>query len=156
MAIDIDWRVDNQFRILSNLADKRFVFDGEHILGLECVLQSIKIMDANEQAAFWQRPGMWCKKMGRKLPWQGTRLLWWKGVPMDRDGVEYQDFLDRLYAACFASNEAFRNALVATGDEELTHSIGTVDQEFTILTQKEFLDRLCTLRQVAQVIKKPS
>lgn len=154
MAIDIDWRVDDEFRILSNLADKRFVFDGEHIRSLECVLQSIKIVDADEQAKFWQQPGFWCKKMGRKLPWQGSRLLWWKGVPMDRDGEEYQAFLDRLYGAVFTQHEKFREALVLSGDQELTHSIGSTDPEFTILTQEEFLSRLRMLRDLA--IKKPS
>lgn len=154
MAIDIDWRVDDEYRILSNLADKRFVFDGEHIRSLECVLQSIKIVDANEQAKFWQQPGFWCKKQGRNIPWQGSRLLWWKGVPMDRDGDEYQSFLDGLYGAVFVQCPAFSAALVASGDQELTHSIGSTDPMFTILTQEEFLSRLRMLRDMA--IKKPS
>lgn len=156
MAIDIDWRVDDQFRVLSNLADKRFFFDGELVYSIEAVLQSIKLMHEPEQAQFWQKPGFWCKKAGRKIPWQGSRVLYWKGKPMDRDGEDYQDFLDRLYAACFASCKPFRDALVASGDQELTHSIGTVDQEFTILTQKEFLDRMVTLRQMAFAMKNPS
>lgn len=156
MAIDIDWRVDDQHRILSNLADKRFFFDGELIYSIESVLQSIKIVDEAEQAVYWTRSGIWCKKAGRKIPWQGSRVLFWKGKPMDRDGEDYQDFLDQLYAACFADCKPFRAALAATGDEELTHSIGTVDQEHTILTQREFLCRLNTMRQVAQVMEKPS
>lgn len=154
MSIDIDWRVDDEFRILSNLADKSFVFDGEQIRSLECVLQSIKIMDATEQAKFFSAPGAWCKKMGRKLPWSQTRLLWWKGVPMDRDSEEYQRFLDRLFGACYTCNRPFREALVASGDRELLHTIGTVDSEFTILTQEEFLSRLRILRDLAK--KQPS
>lgn len=151
MTIDIDWRVDDEFRILSNLADKRFVFDGEHIRSVECVLQSIKIMDANEQAKFWQQPGFWCKKAGRNLPWQGSRLLWWKGVPMDRDGEEYQAFLDRLYGAVFVQCEKFREALVSSGAQELTHTIGSIDPVYTILTQEEFLTRLIMLRDLTKV-----
>lgn len=149
MSIDIDWRVDDQFRVLSNLADKPFIFDHERIRSLECVLQSIKIMDSTEQSLYFDRPGSWCKKFGRKIPWDQCRILWWKGNPMDRDGEEYQDFLDRLYGACFAQCEEFRRALIATGDQELLHSIGTADPEFTILTRDEFLTRLYILRDVA-------
>lgn len=154
MGIDIDWRVDDQFRILSNLAEKPFGFDYEHVGSIEAVLQSLKVQDATEQAIFWTKPPFWCMKMGRKIPWQQTRLLWWKGVPMDRDGEEYQIFLDRLYAACYAASKPFRDGLIASGDKELMHTIGTIDQEFTILTQEEFLSRLLTLRMVA--IKNPA
>lgn len=154
MAIDIDYRVEGEFQILSNLADKRFIFDGEHIRNLEGVLQSIKLVNEAEQVEFWQQPGYWCKKAGRKIPWQGSRILWWKGVPMDRDGEDYQAFLDRLYGAVFAQNEKFREALIASGDQELIHTIGSTDPEFTILTQEEFLSRLRMLRDLA--IKKPS
>lgn len=154
MAIDIDYRIEDKYQILSNLADKRFVFDGEHIRSLECVLQSIKIVDETEQAKFWQQPGFWCKKQGRNLPWQGSRLLYWKGVPMDRDSDEYQFFLDRLYSAVYVQHEEFRIALRQSGTEELTHSIGSTDPTFTILTQEEFISRLLVLRELA--MKKPS
>lgn len=154
MSIDIDWRVDDEYRPLSNLMDNRFVFDGEHIRSPECILQSIKVVDAAEQATFWQHRGMMCKKLGRKIPWQGSRLLWWKGKPMDRDGPEYQEFLDRMYGALFTQNAAFREALILSGTEELTHTIGSTDPVHTILTQEEFLSRLYTLRDMA--IKKPS
>lgn len=149
MAIDIDWRVDDENRILSNLAEKRFTFRGERVNSIEAVLQSIKIQDPAEQATFWQAPGFWCKKMGRKLPWQQTRLLWWKGVPMDRDGQDYQDFLDELFVACYMECPKFKEALIISRDHELTHSIGSTDQDFTILTQQEFLDRLNGLRDLA-------
>lgn len=149
MCIDIDWRVDDEYRILSNLADKQFTFRGERVHSIEAVLQSIKIQDAAEQATFWQQQGFWCKKHGRKIPWQQTRLLWWKGEPMDRDGPIYQTFLDELYVACYMECPKFKEALIASRNHELSHSIGTIDQEFTILTQQEFLDRLNILRDLA-------
>lgn len=154
MAIDIHYGESGPFDILSNLADKWFTFDGIEVRTIESVLQAIKIYDPEKQAEFWTKNGYWCKKHGRKVNWWDSRVLWWRGQPMDRDGEDYQDFLDRLYGAAYAQCPAFRAALVATQEQELEHSIGTVDQEKTILTVDEFLDRLYTLRTIA--IKNPA
>ena len=154
MAIDIHFGKSGQFDVLSNLADKWFTFDGVQVRTIESVLQAIKIYDQDKQAEFWDKNGFWCKKAGRNVNWWDSRVLWWKGQPMDRDGEEYQEFLDRLYGAAYAQCQEFRDALVATCEQEMQHSIGTVDQERTILTVDEFLDRLYILRTVA--LKKPS
>lgn len=147
--IDIRFGTNPTFDVLSNLADKPFVFEGDRFRSIESLLQSLKVADINEQRDFWRRSGLYAKKHGRKIDWWTYRTLWWKGVPLDRDGDEYQLFLDRVYGKCYAQNAVFRAVLASTGDRELQHSIGTVDQERTILTRSEFLDRLVILRDLA-------
>jgi predicted NAD-dependent protein-ADP-ribosyltransferase YbiA (DUF1768 family) len=72
-------------------------------------------------------------------------MLYWKGKALRRDGVDYQILLDRAYEA-LAKVEDFRKALLATGDENLTHDIGHTVYTETILTTKEFCSRLMSIR----------
>lgn len=146
--IDIRYGQSDQFNILSNLADKPFVFDGRWVRTVEGVLQAIKTSDVTIQKQFFVESGHWCKKHGRALEWRHTRILWWNGVPMDRDSEEYQHFLDRLYATVYSQSEQFRAALMASKGCELAHTIGAVDPEYTILTADEFVSRLDALRQL--------
>lgn len=65
---------------------------------------------------------------------------------MKRDSPEYQTFLDRAYYAMFFQNKGFREALRATGNAVLRHSIGRTKESETVLTQREFCSRLMNLR----------
>jgi hypothetical protein len=47
-----------------------------------------------------------------------------------------------------AENDGFRNALIATGNAVLTHSIGKKNQSETILTEQEFCSRLMRVREM--------
>jgi hypothetical protein len=51
----------------------------------------------------------------------------------------------RAYDALSQNND-FKKALLATGQEILTHSIGKSDSSDTILTEEEFCSRLMKLR----------
>jgi len=66
-------------------------------------------------------------------------------VPIKRDSIEYQNLLDRAYTELY-KNTKFKNALEASGDATLTHSIGKTDKKQTVLTIKEFCSRLTMLR----------
>lgn len=73
--------------------------------------------------------------------------MWWQGEPTKRDSQEYQDFLDEAYNCLFRQNEKARNALLATGNAMLKHSVGRHKQNETILTQQEFCSRLMKMRE---------
>lgn len=135
---------------LSNLAPKPFWFRGVYTKTIEGILQSLKVYDKKKQAEFWGLNGFAAKKAGRHISWQNDQILWWDEKPMDRHGPDYQDFLDELYGACYAQDPYFRLVLQETADEELDHSIGNTDPEFTILTKDEFLSRLRILRELTK------
>ena len=147
-VIDIHFtKSPEEYRILSNLADKPFTFDGHWSRSLEGVLQSLKASDEEIQYQLMSLSGIGAKKAGSSLIWQNTQILWWNGQPYDRHGPEYQELLDRLFGMCFAQSVAFRNALRQTKGMTLEHSIGRVDPYETILTRDEFLSRLKTLQE---------
>ena len=54
--------------------------------------------------------------------------------------------LDRAYYE-LSKNTGFAKALLATGNSTLTHSLGKKDPHRTILTEKEFCDRLYKVRE---------
>jgi hypothetical protein len=91
--------------------------------------------------------GMAAKKAGRNKNWQREQRLWWRGVPYDRHGKEYQELLDRAYEAMFRDSGSFRRALLASGDAVLEHSMGRTDDSQTVLTRREFCGRLTRLRE---------
>jgi hypothetical protein len=114
---------------------------------MEGFLQSLKEPDPLIQKEICQLVGIEAKNWGNEhnVAWKETQTLWWQGCEHDRHGVEYQELLDRAYAALFQNND-FRKALAATAHEVLTHSIGKSDPFQTILTEEEFCSRLMKLR----------
>ena len=112
---------------------------------MEGLLQSLKFSNPEMQKYVCTLVGFKAKAKGRDKKWWRDRKLYWQGTEYDRDSYEYQDLLDRAYAALF-QNEGFRRALVASGESTLTHSIGKTSQKVTILTQSEFCGRLMRLR----------
>jgi hypothetical protein len=73
-------------------------------------------------------------------------FVYWRGAAIDRLSDDYQKLLDRAFEAMFEQSKKFRDALEASGDCVLEHSIGKDDPTETILTRGEFLDRLLRLR----------
>jgi hypothetical protein len=68
---------------------------------------------------------------------------------MKRNSDEYFNFLDEAYD-CLGENKEFRDALLASGNSFLTHSIGKTEITQTILTEQEFCSRLMKLREKLQ------
>lgn len=90
--------------------------------------------------------GKQAKFKGKKKKWYKTQTLYWQGVEYKRDSQEYQELLDRAFAA-LAQNTGFQKALLATGTATLTHSIGKTDIKQTVLTKQEFCSRLTKIRK---------
>lgn len=132
---------------LSNFSAHPFVFDGVKCTGAEGPIQSFKFDNPEVQQEVCKLSGREAKAKGqeRNDAWKSAQKLWWQGQKYDRHSQAYQDLLDRLFDALF-ENRDFRAALLASGDEELTHSIGNPDPRETVLTEQEFCSRLMKLR----------
>ncbi len=132
---------------LTNFFAYTFEVDGVKCASMEGFLQSLKTDDPSIQEEICQLVGIEAKNWGDEhgFVWKETQILYWQGHKYDRQGVEYQKLLDRAYDE-LAKNEEFRKALLATGKETLTHSIGNQDPFETILTEEEFCSRLIKLR----------
>lgn len=130
---------------LSNFAPQKVMFDWMDCESMEGLLQSFKFSNQNIQERVCGMAGREAKKYGQLSVWQKYQKLWWKGKEYDRHGDKYQKLLDRAFTAR-ANNTEFIDALLATGDEEITHSIGESDKNKTILTEEEFCSRLIKIR----------
>ncbi len=132
---------------LSNFCAYPFIFDGVHCAGAEGLIQSFKFDDPKVQREICRLVGREAKFRGRERDdaWKKAQRLWWQGQEYDRHSEAYQHLLDRLFGA-LSENPDFRIALLASGDEELTHSIGKADPRETVLTEQEFCSRLMRLR----------
>jgi len=130
---------------LSNFAPHPFEIDGIQCNSMEGFLQSLKFKSPEMQEEVCKLVGYAAKKKGKSKNWQQTQILYWKGVAIKRDSQNYQDLLDRAYTQLYKNNK-FRRALEASGDSVLTHTIGKLNKNETILTKKEFCSRLTKLR----------
>lgn len=133
---------------LSNFAPHPFELDGVKISSMEGLLQSLKFDKIHIQIEVCKLVGREAKFRGRNRngAWQREQKLWWQGIAMDRKGDEYQFFLDYAYQSMCEQNESFRNALIATRDAVITHSMGRSKEAETVLTEREFCSRLMKLR----------
>jgi hypothetical protein len=115
---------------------------------MEGLLQSLKFEEMPLQAKTWKMVEKGAKRRGedRNVTWKEQQVLWWKGKSMKRDGPEYQEFLDRAFEAMSEQLVSFRQALVASQEAILTHSIGKTVEGETVLTEEEFCSRLMRIR----------
>ena len=145
--MDIKSKAEYPAGALSNFTSYPFEIDGIQCASMEGFLQSLKTADPTEQITICAIVGKAAKHWGSEhnFFWKTIQKLWWQGRELDRHGQKYQQLLDRAYEA-LSQNEEFRKALLATGQEILTHSIGESDPHETILTEQEFCSRLMTIR----------
>lgn len=139
---------------LSNFAPHRFTLDGVECASLEGLLQSFKFSNPDMQVVVCSLVGKAAKFKGKKKKWFRDQTLYWRGQPMARKSAEYQLLLDRAYQACCDQSEGFRNALLATGNATLEHSIGKTSESETVLTRSEFCSRLTKMRTKLQEERK--
>ena len=131
---------------LSNFSPHPFEFGGVQIASMEGFLQSLKFKDVPMQDYVCTLVGFKAKKKGAKKNWQESQTLWWRGNPIPRDSDEYQQLLDDAFKAMFTQNSKAKNALLASGNAVLKHSIGRTKRAETVLTIQEFCSRLTKLR----------
>lgn len=131
---------------LSNFAPHPFVFEGVECNSMEGLLQSFKFSNPEMQKEVCKLVGKQAKFKGKKKKWFRTQTLYWQGQEFKRESEEYQQLLDRAFAA-LATNTSFQKALLATGNATLTHSIGKSKPSETVLTKSEFCSRLTRIRE---------
>jgi predicted NAD-dependent protein-ADP-ribosyltransferase YbiA (DUF1768 family) len=131
---------------LSNFPAHGFDIDGVKCASMEGFLQSLKFSDSVVQRLICAMIGGEAKRAGKNQDWKSTQTLYWLGRPYRRDSSEYQALLWRAYTLMMSQSAAFCKALLATGDEVLTHSIGKKDISETVLTEQEFCTILMELR----------
>jgi len=131
---------------LSNFTPHSFPFEGARIASMEGFLQGLKFKSPGVQFYTFNMVGAAAKFKGKKQIWQDTQTLWYRAKPIKRDSQEYQDLLDRVFWKKFTHNADAKAALLATGDEPLTHAIGCPIMEKTVLTEEEFVSRLMNIR----------
>lgn len=146
--MDIGSRAGYPASALSNFAPHRFIFDDVECASMEGFLQSLKFKSSEMQKEVCKLVGRAAKFKGKNKNWRVTQTLYWKGKEYKRDSDEYQQLLDNAYNALFEQSESFRNALKATGNSSITHSIGKNKINETVLTQSEFCSRLIKLRNL--------
>lgn len=129
---------------LSNFAAHEFVIDGVKCASMEGFLQSLKHSNPEMQREICTYVGIKAKRAGG-THWQRHQKLYWQGKAYVRTSKEYQELLDRAYDALY-ENQGFREALAATGNAILRHSVGKHKQGETYLTVQEFIHRLNKLR----------
>lgn len=136
---------------LSNFTPHAFELDGILCASMEGFLQSLKFDDEEKQVAVCSLWGVRAKRKGTKRNkyWKVSQQLNWNGTVYERQGKPYQELLDRAFRALAGNNE-FQQALLATGNEPLTHDIGRNDETETVLTIDEFCGRLLKIRTCLQ------
>ncbi|AUS01952.1 hypothetical protein NVP3058O_034 [Vibrio phage 3.058.O._10N.286.46.B8] len=130
---------------LSNFAPHKFEIDGVICNSMEGFLQSLKFSNPEMQEHVCTLVGKKAKFKGKKKKWYREQTLWWQGLPIKRDSADYQRLLDRAFGA-LSGNTKFQNALLASGNATLTHSMGRKKINETVLTTQEFVSRLTKLR----------
>lgn len=120
--------------------------DGIQFLCLEGFLQALKTDIPALQMGICAMTGFPAKRRGSTIDWTAKQTLYWKGKAYGRHTQEYQTLIDRAFQACHDQCSEFRDALNATGNATILHTIGKDDPTQTILTIAEFVDRLIRLR----------
>ena len=133
---------------LSNIAPNTFTLDGIECGSMEGLLQSLACEDIETQKKICGLDENKARFAHRKIKkdWKETQILWWQGTPMEREGIEYQSFLDEAYQAMYEQSQTFRNALDASGNALFTQKRGKDNKKETLLTRREFFTRLGILR----------
>ena len=132
---------------LSNFTKRTFVFDDIPCRSIEGVLQSMKFETPCEQRIVCGLWGLQAKLAGDlKADWKTTKALHWNGCDYPREGEEYQALLTRLYTEVYRQDPQFRKDIKKSAKYRLVHSIGKSNPQDTVLTEKEFIDRLIKLQ----------
>ena len=148
-TIDIYSKGEYPSNVLSNFYPNEFTYDGVKCGSMEGFLQSLKYKKAKKQQKICLLLGKEAKKKGKyKFLWKLTGNIHWQGKRIKRTSEEYKSLIKNVYIA-LSKNEEFIKALKATENKQLVHSLGNKNERKTILTEKEFIDCLNYIRNLA-------
>ena len=146
--IDIKYgSTDPRATRLSNFTQRTFIFEDVACASIEGILQALKEPNEAEQVRICASFGKAAKQSGdERSDWKKSQMLWWKGRRYCRNGRAYQQLITHIYDVAYAQDPSFKEDLLATGMEDICHSIGNPDQRDTVLTEVELLYQLNRLR----------
>jgi predicted NAD-dependent protein-ADP-ribosyltransferase YbiA (DUF1768 family) len=149
-TIDIYSKGEYPSNVLSNFYPNEFTFDGVKCGSMEGFLQSLKYRSIKQQQKICLLSGKEAKKKGKyKFLWKLTGNIHWQGRKIKRTSQEYKTLIKSAYKA-LSENQEFSDAIKATENKTLVHSIGSHDERKTILTEKEFINMLYYIRETTQ------
>lgn len=151
-ALDIWSNSPYPANVLSNLCSNSFRFEGILCGSMEGFLQALKYQDSDKQRRICSMKGKNAKHMTSTY-WQTDQIVWWKGVPINRQSKEFQELIRRAYKAMFEQNERFRVALMTTRGLKLYHTRGEQNPYKTILTEAELCSVLTEIRDTYDACK---
>ena len=125
-------------KLLSNLFPYDFRFKGYKLHSLESFYQAIKFPSVRLQKKLFKYSGKEALvlKEATDYNWRETGYIYFKGKPIKRDSVEYDNLIDELYISAI-QNTFYRNAL-KNCPLPIIHAIGEETKEETVLTRYEF------------------
>ncbi len=145
LALDIHSKASWPSYALSNFYPHSFEFDGVRCGSMEGFLQSLKSNGRGRQilvCALSKKEA----KLRSTDTWKKEQDVYWNGKVYNRHGYRFQFLVRRAYRAMLKQCPKFREALMATGNKRLYHTIGNTNPHDTILTEKELCAILTELR----------
>ena len=123
-------------------------WNGIYCRGLEGFLQGVKFENREMQEECCSLVGAKAWMFGRnKAPdWKVKQVVYWKGNPMERGGMEYEVLLEEFFDSVYKGMEVNRDKLLLSGDLVLAHSSGAKEKKDSILSEGEFIGNLVRIR----------
>ena len=125
-------------KMLSNLYHYDFTFEHNKFGSLEGFFQGIKFKDKKLQKQVFKYYGLdaLASKGASDYNWKEEGIIYWRGKPIDRFSLEYDELVKRIYIAAI-QNKLYRNALINC-PKPIVHIIGDEKKEDSVFTRYEF------------------
>ena len=132
---------------LSNFTRRSFIFRSIKCASLEGFLQSLKSHSVIEQKRICLLSGKEAKEAGQELNnyWDSAWVYWGEDAYC-RYVIDFFLLISTAYNNAYEQDPTFKDDLLATGHNELRHTIGKHDPRETILTEAEYLLQMYRLR----------
>lgn len=125
--INIGWKAETEAeRLLSNFSESPFELDGKKYASVEGFWQSLKTPDENKKEKIATLTGNKAKQAGKEFG-RDYKYAYHQGERMLAGSLAHQKLMIRALRAKFSQDPAARQALLSTGDREITHILETPD-----------------------------
>lgn len=74
--------------------------------------------------------------------------MYFKNIELKRDSQAYINIIESAFLALFSQNNEFREAVRASKEFDLKHSLGKNDITLTVLTEDEFIEIIHKLQNI--------
>ena len=134
-------------KVLSNLFPYEFYFKGFKVNSIEGIFQSLKFKNKKMQRKVLKYSGFNANRIRicADYDWQDEQIVYFQGMPIKRDSIEYEAFVDEMYISLL-QNPLFVQALKKSEGKYIVHSMGVEDKTKTLLSRYEFEHELNCLK----------